>query len=270
MMTSRTKNLVLAGIAAASLSGCAAADATLNHSSLQVKTHMSESIFLDPVPEASKTVYISARNTSDHPEIDLRSSLSQAVQARGYRVVSDPNKAHFMLRLNVLQAGEIDTKTKDQVLMGSYGEPLLAGAGAAALTGALGGGGGAMAGVGLGIGLGSYLANTLIKDVTYSLTVDIQISERPLHGEKVHQTTANSTGGDSSSVNVSPITGTSVTASTNSGAMNVKTQNTHETKDFKQYQVRDMAYVDQVNLKFEDAVQPLVAKLTSSISNLLD
>ena len=269
-MTLRTKgNLLLACVAAASLSGCAASDAMLNHSSLQVKTHMSESIFLDPVPEASKTVYISARNTSDHPEIDLRSALAQGVQARGYRVVTDPNKAHFMLRLNVLQAGEIDTKTRDQVMMGQYGEPLIGGAAAAATVGALGGGSGAMVGVGLGVGVASYLANTLIKDVTYALTVDIQISERPLGGQKVHQTTATSTGGETSSVNVSPVTGTSVTAS-GSGAVNVKTQNVHETKDFKQYQVRDMAYVDQVNLKFEEAVQPLVAKLSSSISNLLD
>lgn len=268
MVVIRFGRLAAMGLLVGSLGACAAAKVALNNSDLQIKSHMSESIFLDPVPEASKTVYISARNTSDHPEIDMRASLSQAIQARGYRIVSDPNQAHFMIRSNVLQAGKIDPKTKDQMLMGSYGEPLLLGAGTAALTGALGGSTGAIAGAGLGIAAVSFLANELVQDVTYALTVDIQLSERPLKGQKVKQVTStNNEGGVRSADNLDTMGGTSTAYSNNS---HTTSQYVAENKDFKQYNVRVVAYADQMNLKFEEAAQPLTAKLTSSISNLLD
>ncbi len=256
------------GLLVGSLGACTAAHNVISHSDLQVKTHMSESIFLDPVPEAAKTVYVSARNTSDHPELDLRGPLQQAIQARGYRVVSDPNQAHFMIRANILQAGVLDNESKDKLLMGQYGEPLLAGAGTAALTGALGGNAAAMTGVGLGIAATTFLANELIKDVTYAITVDIQLSERPLKGGKVQTTTSTSNEGGSASQDNLATAGGSVTHRTNNG--HSKSQYINESKDFKEYNVRTVAYAEQVNLKFEEAVQPLTTKLTSSISNLLD
>jgi hypothetical protein len=253
---------------ASGLTACQAAKVAINNQDLQIKTHMSESIFLDPVPEHLKTVYISARNTSDHPEIDLRSSLTQAIQARGYRVVTDPNKAHYMIRSNVLQAGKIEEKDKEQMLMGSYGEPLLAGVGSAVLANSLGGNNAAMAGVGLGMAAATFLANELVKDVTYALTVDIQLSERPLKGGKVRQVTSNSKdGGVRAGENLGTMGGSSNSYSTTS---NSTQQFIAEDKDFKQYNVRAMAYADQMNLKFEDAAVPLTNKLTSSISNLLD
>lgn len=268
-MTLRMFNkLLLTGTAIVGLGACTATEAVLHHSNMEVKTHMSESIFLDPVPEAAKTVYISARNTSDHPEVDLRNGLTQAIMARGYRVVTDPNRAHFMLRLNILQAGKVDPKQKDQLLLAKYGEPLLGGAAAAGITGALGGGAGAMTGVGLGVGVASFLANELIQDETYSLIVDIQLSERPLSGKKVHQSTASISSGGTSSSETLDTSGPTVTSTSNHG--HSKSQSIEETSDFKQYNVRTIAYVDQVNLKFEEAVQPLTTKLTSSISNLLD
>jgi hypothetical protein len=268
MMIARVSRVAMMAIVASTLGACNAAHVALNNSDLAIKTHMSESIFLDPVPQASKTVYISARNTSDHPEIDLRSSLSQAIQARGYRVVSDPNQAHFMIRSNVLQAGKIDTNAKDQILGSRYGEPLLAGAGTAALTGALGGDAGAMTGVGLGVAAATFLANELVQNVTYALTVDIQLSERPLKGKKVREvTTTNNAGGVVSADGLQTTGGMSGSYSNNSHS---KSQYVAETKDFKQYNVRTVAYAEQMNLKFEEAVQPLTAKLTSSLSNLLD
>jgi hypothetical protein len=262
------QRVALVALLAGTLGACSAAKVALNNSELQVKTHMSESIFLDPVPEAYKTVYVSARNTSDHPEIDLRGPLMQAIQARGYRVVSDPNQAHFMLRSNILQAGKIDPTSKDQMLASGYGEPLLGGAAAAVTAGALGGDAAAMTGVGLGVGVATFLANELIKDVTYALTVDIQLSERPSKGKKVQQVTTTNNQGGNSSADALATSGGMASATTNNSRS--KSQYVAETKDFKQYNVRTIAYADQMNLKFEEAVVPLTAKLTSSISNLLD
>ena len=268
MFVTRLGRVAALALMVGSLGACTAAHNVISHGDLEVKTHMSESIFLDPVPESAKTVYVSARNTSDHPEIDLRGPLMQAVQARGYRIVSDPRQAHFMLRVNVLQAGQIDKETENQLLMGQYGEPLLAGAAMAATAGALGGNAAAMTGVGLGIAATTFLANEFIKDVTNALTVDIQLSERPLKGGKVQTTTTTSNQGGTSSMDNLGTMGGSVTHTTNNG--HTRSQYVNESKDFKEYNVRTVAYADQVNLKFEEAVQPLTMKLTSSISNLLE
>jgi len=267
------KRLGVVAALAGSLSACAALDASINHSELQVQTHMSETVFLDPVPPSAKTIYVSARNTSDHPELDLRAPLMQAIAARGYRVVDDPNQAHYMLRVNILYAGPIETKDTGSMLMGKYGEPLLAGAGAAVVANTLGAGGGATTGIGLGVAAGSYLANQLIKDVTYSVVTDIQLSERPLKGGKVSQstTTVNAQGNAATSraksSQVPTGAGYSGAAGTNA---RVKTQQIDEESDFKQYQIRQIAYANQVNLKFEEAVPALMTRLSSSVSNLFE
>ena len=258
---------------AGALSACSAVDTAINHSDLDVQTHMSESVFLDPVPPAAKTIYVAARNTSDHPEIDLRGSLSQAMAARGYTVVADPDQAHYMLRLNVLQAGPIDTKSSGALLGAKYGEPLLAGAGSALLANQMGAGGGTTAGVGLGVAAGTFLANQLVKDVTLSVVVDIQLSERPLKGGKVKQSTttvaaqANGSSDHAKTSQTPTGVGHSGSAAVNA---NVKTQQIDEEADFKQYQIREVAYANKMNLKFEEAAPLLVGRLTSSLSNLFE
>ena len=263
----------LAGVAGV-LAGCSAGDAMINHSKLDVQTHMSETVFLDPVPQTDRTVYVTARNTSDHQDIDLRGALAGAIAARGYMIVTDPDQAHYMLRVNVLQAGEIKDSDKAGVLAAKYGEPLIAGAGAAAATSALGGGAGATTGVGLGVGLAAYAANAFIKNVTYSVVVDMQLSERPRSGAKVKQSTstvaAQANGSAERTVTAQPPQGgrsVSAAATLNS---KVKTQQVEEEVDFKQYQLREVAYAEQVNLKFEEASPQLVAKLSTSLSNLFE
>jgi len=264
----KSGGLVVALVAASWLGGCAAADATLNHRTLSVQTHMSESIFLDPVPERARTLYLGARNTSDHPEIDLRAPLAQAIAARGYRIVTDPDAAHYMLRVNILQAGPIDPKNKNGALAAKYGEPLLAGAGGAILSGVLGGNTATTVGIGLGLALTDYLANQLVQDVTYSVIVDIQLSERPLRGGKVHQTTNTTTSGNHTSSERPDSPGPRLHSTT--GDSHSTTQHVEEDGDFKQYRTRAIAYADQVNLKFEEAEPMLVGKLTASLSNLFE
>jgi len=263
----------LAGVAGI-LAGCSAGDAMINHSKLDVQTHMSETVFLDPVPQADRTVFVTARNTSDHQDIDLRGTLAGAIAARGYQIVTDPDQAHYMLRVNVLQAGQIKDSDKAGVLAAKYGEPLIAGAAAAGATSALGGGAAATTGVGLGVGLAAYAANAFVKDVTYSVVVDMQLSERPRSGAKVKQSTATVAGQANATAERTvtaqpPQGGRSASASVTANSR-VKTQQVDEEVDFKQYQLREVAYADQVNLKFEEASPMLVAKLSTSLSNLFE
>ena len=254
------------------LAACSGVDALTNHAALDVHTHMSETVFLDPVPQAAKTVYIGVRNTSDYPSLDVRSPLMQAIQARGYTVVDDGRTAHYMLQANVLQAGKLNVDP-GALLSANYGQPLLLGSAAGALTGVASGNGYAGLGVGLGVTAASWAFNQAYKDVTYAVTTDIQISERPLGGVKVHQHSHNyrAHGNNASSANVTDATpnsyGVSDAGSTNS---HERGQDVDEENDFKQYQVRDVAYANKVNLKMDEAIPTLVQHLASSLANVFE
>jgi hypothetical protein len=263
--------MLLAG--ALPLAGCSGVDAITNHGELDVHTHMSETVFLDPVPAADKTVYIGVRNTSDYPTLDVRTPLMQAIQARGYTIMDDASTAHYMLQANVLQAGKLDPNETGALLSANYGQPLLAGATAGAVTGAATGNGYAGLGVGLAAAAGTWAFNQAYKDVTYAVTTDIQISERPLSGAKVHQNTHNyhRHGNHASSTNVTEATPYS-SAESDSESVNSheRTQDIDEDVDYKKYQVRDVAYADKVNLKMDEAVPTLVQHLTSSLANVFE
>lgn len=266
------------GVAAASLllamlAGCSGVDAIANHGQLDVHTHMSETIFLDPVGPSLKTIYMGIRNTSDYPTIDVRGPLSQALSARGYTIVDDPALAHYLLQANVLQAGKLNKDQVNGLLSNGFGQPLLAGAVAGGLTGGLTNNAGAGLGVGLGVAAASALLNYAYQDVTYAVTIDIQLSERPLHGEKVYQHTHlhHGHGHASSQTDVTDSTDQSFGVST-SGTDNYagREQDVDEMADFKKYNIRDVAYADQVNLKMEQAEPLLVQHLASAFANLFE
>lgn len=274
------RGLLLAGAAAPLLvlAGCAAVDANVNHGDLVVNTHLSETVFLDPVPVDKRSIYVSIRNTSDHPELDMSGPLKQAVAQRGYLVVQDPTKAEYMLRANVLQAGEVDANSKGSMLMASYGQPLLTGAAVAGATSALGGGTAATTGLGLGAAAATFAANQIWKEKSYSVVVDIELSSRPLSGAKVTQSTASVAANANSSFKAQS-SGNPAGGYGGQGSLNTATatyngrsqvQSITEEADFKKYQVRAMAYADQVNLKFEMAVLPLETKLVSALANLFE
>ena len=254
------------------LAACSGVDALTNHADLDVHTHMSETVFLDPVPAYAKTVYVGVRNTSDYPTLDVRTPLIQAIEARGYTVVDDSSTAHYMLQANVLQAGKLNVDG-NALLSANYGQPLLVGSAAGALTGAASGNGYAGLGVGLGVAAATWAFNQAYKDTTYAVTTDIQISERPLGGAKVYQHTHNrrAHGNHSSSVNVTEATATSYGESdTDASNTHERTQDVDEVNSFKQYQVRDVAYANKVNLRMDEAIPTLVQHLTSSLANVFE
>ena len=258
---------------ALALAGCSGIDAVANHGSLDVHTHMSETVFLDPVPPMAKTVYLGVRNTSDYPEIDFRAALEQALTQRGYQVVADPHEAHYMLQANVLYAGKLKPEQVNGLLSAGFGQPLLAGAVAGGLTGGLSGNAGAGLGVGLGVAAASALFNYAYQDVTYAITVDIQLAERPLGGEKVHQRTRTHHGSHNETYQAAVTDETADTygtATSGTENANARDQEVDEDSDFKKYNVRDVAYADKVNLQMAEAVPTLTQHLASSFANLFE
>ena len=239
---------ILVVVLALCLSGCGATHTAIKKRKLDVQTKMSQTVFLDPVEEHQKTVLIQIKNTSDKSDLDLMGPVRAAVENKGYKIVTSPKQAQFILQANVLQVGKADLRDTEDALANGYG---------ASLTGALvGGAGGSMlsdhrdavvGGALLGAALG-LVSDALVKDVNYSIITDIQVSEKAADGVVVTETNQ---------------------ASLKQGTSGRKTVRSNEKHQWKRYQTRVISTANKVNLKLEDALPELVAGLTRSISGIL-
>ena len=164
------------------MSGCGAASTAIEKRNLEVQTKMSDSIFLEPVALEKQIVYIKIRNTTDK-NIDIEEQIKAAIQSKGFKVVTNPEEAYFMIQANVLQVGKTDATDSDSALKSGFGGGLL-GAGISAATG----GSGNNVGVGAAIGaVAGLLADTMVKDIYYSMITDVEIRQRPAINEKIVQ-----------------------------------------------------------------------------------
>ncbi|CCG40425.1 complement resistance protein TraT [Magnetospirillum molischianum] len=272
------RSLVVFG-AAIMLASCQAATTMLDKQDLDIQTHMSETIFLDPVAPNKKVIYVSVRNTSDHPELDLKSQIIMKLTARGYTVVEDPKAAHFLMQLNIIQAGPVDPQKKNSFLSSGYGSALesaVTGAAAGALTTYATGSTAAGVGVGAGIGIGSFIADRLVKDVFFTVVADIQISVRPEKGTSVKETTTTARLSGNASRKDQGNKGVGASESVTSRDLNLssssngRTQSVESNSEFIKYNVRDVAYANQVNLKWENASPVLIDRISSSVANLYE
>jgi hypothetical protein len=243
--------LVAGGLA---LSGCAASTTAIAKRNLDVQTRMSDTIFLDPVPPDARTVYIEVKNTSDKPDFDISPQIRDAVAARGYRIVSDPRAANFVLQANVLQAGRSSETAAEVAYDSGFGSSIFGGAAGGAAGYGLGKAGigvndtvGAIAGALIGAGL-SGAADALVQDTTYTIVTDLQISERAAPGAVVSQ---------SEQANIAQ------------GSSGTVTQSSSSTTDWKRHHTRIVSTAEKVNLEWLEAAPDLVAGMTRSIAGVL-
>ncbi len=161
------------------LTGCGQMITAIEHSDMQVKLKMTDTIFLDPVAKAkNRTVYVAVNNTSDMQEVDtgmLQNLIASRLTAKGYQVVQDPSQAGYIIQANVLYMDYYrQTGTKEGAVEGA-----LIGAGAGALIGqsrdtsiALGLIGGVIGGI------GGALIGKALKVETYAGVVDVELREK--------------------------------------------------------------------------------------------
>lgn len=234
------------------LAGCAATQTAISKRNLDVQTKMSDTIFLDPVSEKNRTAFIQVRNSTDKPELDLAPSVKAAIELKGYRLVSDPDNAHFILQANVLSV-ERSTKNPISSPFGSYGAALGGAAVGGLASASTGGSNRNIAGTaliaGALAGLADAVASGLVSDVYFSAVTDIQIKEKTKAGI-VSQSASrqNLKNGNSG--------GTLVT--------------TNEDINYKIYQTRILSVANQVNLDFKDAAPLLGSGLTKVISGVFE
>lgn len=173
------------------LIACGAATTSIAKKDLKVETKMSETIFLEP--SSHKTVYLQVRNTSAKPNLDLTGPLYSALVNKGYEVTSKADSAHYILQVNVLQAGELDAATADEIVGRGFGDALTGGLVGAGVGGLVSGHKDAViTGALVGAALGT-LANATTQDMTYSVITDVQVTEKLKSGNKVHKTRIAST-----------------------------------------------------------------------------
>ncbi|OSS42953.1 IncF plasmid conjugative transfer surface exclusion protein TraT [Desulfurella amilsii] len=210
------------------LSSCATVMSGIENTKLQTQAKMSNTIFLNPVSPAQKTIYVQVRNTSQVPMPDLKAMVIQKLQTNGYRIVEDPQQAHYWLQANVLYMGkQTQFATFDGALAGGFGGAL---AGVAIGQG-YGKGAAALGGAAVGSLLGAAVGSAIHVD-TYLGVVDVQVSER-VNGTIKQTVTSNYSQGESG-----PVAGATITHKS-SGSYNSNanyTQGTYGTNSTTQIQ----------------------------------
>lgn len=240
------RNSFVAAVAASCLilSGCNAMGTAIKKRNLDVKTQMSQTVWLEPSSE--KTVYIQVRNTSDKDMSGLSPLLAQELRNKGYTVTSSPDAAYYWIQANVLKAEKMDLRTA-QGLLGTGFEGATTGAAlGAGITAYNNTSGGAILGVGLAAGLAGMAADAMVEDVNFAMVTDLQISER----SKATVTTDN-------------------VAALHQGTSGIKLQTSSEAGNRLKYQTRVVSNANKVNLRFEEAQPVLEAQLAKSVANIM-
>jgi len=225
------------------LSGCSAMHTAIKKRNLDVQTKMSATIFLDPVPASKRTVFLQLRNTSDKQSLNFLSPITSAIRAKGYKVVDDPDTAHYWIQANILKVGKSDLRESQQMLAQGYG-----GAVAGAVVGAQFGSGKGAVGMGMLGAAAGLVGDALVDDTMFVMITDIQLSEKSKAGVIV--TEANN-------------------AKLKQGTSGYKNVSSTEQVDRKKYQTRIVSTANKVNLKFKEAQPVLLKGLINSISGLL-
>jgi hypothetical protein len=231
------------------LSGCAAVHTSIAKKDLDVQTKMSDTVFLDPVGPDKKIIFVQVRNTSDKP-FDIQGPIMAAIASRGYRITFNPDEAHFRLLGNVLSVAKASPTAAEATLARGYGGAF----GGAALGATVGGvthgwTGAAVGGAAGGIlgGLTETVANAAVKDVTFMIVTDIEVTEKAAPGVIVRQ---------DSRQNASQ------------GLGGGRTQTSSEVTDVKKYRTRIVSTANKANLDYEEAAPQLTEGLVRSVSGL--
>ncbi|MEG2114239.1 MAG: conjugal transfer complement resistance protein TraT [Hafnia sp.] len=226
------------------LSGCGAMSTAIKKRNLEVKTQMSETIWLEP--SSQKTVYLQIKNTSDKDMSGLQNKISTDVRAKGYQIVSSPDEAHYWIQANVLKADKMDLRESQGFLSQGYQGAITGAALGAGITAYNSNSAGAALGVGLATGLVGMAADAMVEDVNYTMVTDVQISERTKTAVR-----------------------TDNVAALRQGTSGAKIQTSTEDGNQHKYQTRVVSNANKVNLKFDEAKPVLEDQLAKSIANIL-
>lgn len=222
------------------LISCGATHTMLTKRNLEVKTSMSDTIFLEPVAEEQQTIFLQVRNSSGVTSLDLSNQIKQELIAKGYQIMKNPKEAQYILQANVLYCDKTDLKAMQKQMGQGMDSAILGGLVASTASSVMGNSNnGSAALIGAGIG---FVADSLVEDVSYSIVTDVLISEKTDSEIKSKTTASLKTGRKN----------------------NIEQTNTKKT-NVQKYQTKIVSSANKVNLKLADAIPELVGNLSRSI-----
>ncbi|HDJ1065803.1 TPA: complement resistance protein TraT [Escherichia coli] len=197
-------------------------------------------------PASERTVFLQIKNTSDKDMRGLQGKIADAVKARGYQIMTSPDKAYYWIQANVLKADKMDLRESQGWLSRGYEGAAVGAALGGGITAYNTGSAGTTLGVGLATGLIGMAADAMVEDINYTMITDVQIAERTRTSVR-----------------------TDNVAALRQGTSGSKIQTSTETGNQHKYQTRVVSSANQVNLKFEEAKPHLEDQLAKSIANIL-
>ncbi|EHW2688277.1 complement resistance protein TraT [Escherichia coli] len=197
-------------------------------------------------PASERTVFLQIKNTSDKDMSGLQGKIADAVKARGYQIMTSPDKAYYWIQANVLKADKMDLRESQGWLSRGYEGAAVGAALGGGITAYNTGSAGTTLGVGLATGLIGMAADAMVEDINYTMITDVQIAERTRTSVR-----------------------TDNVAALRQGTSGSKIQTSTETGNQHKYQTRVVSSAHQVNLKFEEAKPHLEDQLAKSIANIL-
>ncbi|EES9761255.1 complement resistance protein TraT [Escherichia coli] len=197
-------------------------------------------------PASERTVFLQIKNTSDKDMSGLQGKIADAVKARGYQIMTSPDKAYYWIQANVLKADKMDLRESQGWLSRGYEGAAVGAALRGGITAYNTGSAGTTLGVGLATGLIGMAADAMVEDINYTMITDVQIAERTRTSVR-----------------------TDNVAALRQGTSGSKIQTSTETGNQHKYQTRVVSSANQVNLKFEEAKPHLEDQLAKSIANIL-
>ncbi|EMW2441614.1 complement resistance protein TraT [Escherichia coli] len=197
-------------------------------------------------PASERPVFLQIKNTSDKDMSGLQGKIADAVKARGYQIMTSPDKAYYWIQANVLKADKMDLRESQGWLSRGYEGAAVGAALGGGITAYNTGSAGTTLGVGLATGLIGMAADAMVEDINYTMITDVQIAERTRTSVR-----------------------TDNVAALRQGTSGSKIQTSTETGNQHKYQTRVVSSANQVNLKFEEAKPHLEDQLAKSIANIL-
>lgn len=256
------------------LSGCTAMHTSISKGKLDVQMRMSQTIYLDPVDPAFRTVFLDIRQTASEYQQPLMRDVAELLTARGYQLVNSPQLAQYWLQVNIRavlnQPPQQVLREQDNMDEQQIAELMHPGMAPQPPRQVVSQRGSAPAVVYTDSSIGSdvsgrdimkvlavvaviagaeYVGNQIVKDKYYTLLADLQVAERisPASENLVQEISEH------------------ILMQGDSGQLEQLWQNTTE---MRKYQVRLVGFANKANLTWQEAEQPLHLGLLRSLAGI--
>lgn len=242
-------------------SGCATTE-------LQTQAKLTRTVTIDHSKNESKTVYLQVTNTAGGggENMELNNSLKENLKTKGYTIVPSSADAEYGLFVNVLFANNLKEANAIKAA-------LSAGIMAGTTSAIAGGSGGDSLLVGAAVALGAGIVGSAFEDEVFRAVVDISIRDYVNEGVRTIRT-QNDSGAEIHNVTrAGNINGLAGNLGSKDGASDMKSGvtesvTTETIKDFEEYKTRAFVEAIRVDLKLDEAMPIMEAKITRQIGNL--